>query len=71
MVDEEVLDYRIISATFEYDEYFYLLEIGKSTTAITLFEKTLRNYTFIFLILLLALAVIFVPFIRSSEEVKG
>ncbi len=59
IVDEEIIDYRIISATFEYDDYFYLLEIGKSTAAITLFEKTLRNYTFVFLILLLALAVIF------------
>lgn len=59
IVDEEIIDYRIISATFEYDEYFYLLEIGKSTAAITLFEKNLRNYTLIFLILLLVLAVIF------------
>ncbi len=59
IVDEEIIDYRIISATFEYDGYFYLLEIGKSTAAITLFENTLRKYTFVFLILLLALAVIF------------
>ena len=59
MVDDEILDYRIISATFEYDGYFYLLEIGKSTAAITLFEKTLRNYTFVFLIFLLIIAIIF------------
>lgn len=59
MVDDEIIDYRVISANFEYDSYFYLLEIGKSTEAITLFEKNLRNYTFVFLILLLALAVIF------------
>ena len=59
MVDDEILDYRIISANFEYDGYFYLLEIGKSTAAISLFEKNLRNYTFVFLILLLTLAVIF------------
>lgn len=59
IADEEIIDYRIISATFNYDGYFYLLEIGKSTEAITLFEKNLRNYTFIFLILLLTLAIIF------------
>lgn len=59
LVDGEVLDYRIISATFEYEEYFYLIEIGKSTSAITLFEKNLKKYTFIFLIFLLSLSVIF------------
>ncbi len=59
MVDEDILNYRIISATFEYDGYFYLLEIGKSTATIMLFEKNLKNYTFLFLIILLALSVIF------------
>jgi signal transduction histidine kinase len=59
IIDEEILNYRIISATFEYDGYFYLLEIGKSTAAIMLFEKNLKNYTFLFLIILLTLSIIF------------
>ena len=59
LVDGEVLDYRIISATFEYEDYFYLIEIGKSTSSITLFERNLKKYTFIFLIFLLSLSVVF------------
>lgn len=58
-IDDEIIDYRIISATFKYADYYYLIEIGKSTNTITLFEKNLRNYTFVFLIFLLSLSIIF------------
>jgi len=59
IIDNEIFDYRVISANFEYDHYYYLLEIGQSTAAITLFEKNLRNFTFIFLVLVLTLSIIF------------
>ncbi|MCP4552311.1 MAG: HAMP domain-containing histidine kinase [Bacteroidetes bacterium] len=58
IIDDEILNYRVISATFEYDSGTYLVEIGHSISSIINFEKELREFAFYLLILLLTLTII-------------
>lgn len=58
IIDDEILNYRVISATFEYDKVTYLVEIGHSISSIINFEKELRKFAFYLLILLLTFTII-------------
>ena len=57
-VEGEILDYRVISATIQYQEDYYLIEIGKSIVSILSFEKQLKKFAFYFLLILLTLTVL-------------
>jgi signal transduction histidine kinase len=54
-IEGEVMDYRVISATFETQGNYYLIEIGKSITSILNFQDHIRKFTLFFLIALLGI----------------
>lgn len=79
-IEGEIFDYRVISATFETDGEYYLIEIGKSLKSIIDFERLLRKFTFLFLMGLLSITVILDlltaqyllrPFGRIIERLKA
>jgi two-component system, OmpR family, sensor histidine kinase ArlS len=57
-IEGEIFDYRVISATFESDDDYYLIEIGKSLKSIMDFERLLHKSTFLFLMGLLLITVL-------------
>jgi signal transduction histidine kinase len=57
-IEGETFEYRVISATFESQGNFYLIEIGKSINTILAFQKLIRNFTFYFLLVLLAITIV-------------
>lgn len=57
-VEDEIFDFRVISATFEYGGNYYLIEIGQSLTSINDFQKHLKRFAFYFLIVLLTLTIL-------------
>jgi len=63
LVDSVVVDYRVLSYSFEQDGKYYLVEIGESIQTVYSFEKQLRRYAIVFMLLLLALTVFFEVFI--------
>lgn len=56
-IDDEIYDYRVISATFGIDNQVYLLEIGKSINTVISFEKKLKSFAFYLLLFLLTISV--------------
>jgi len=58
-IEGEIFEYRVISATFESKGSFYLIEIGKSINSIIAFQKLVRKFTFYFLLVLLAVTILF------------
>ena len=59
IIEEELYDYRVISAVIQYDEDYYLIEIGKSVNSILSFETKLNRFAFYLLLGLLTLTIIF------------
>ena len=59
IIEEELYDYRVISAVIQYDEDYYLIEIGKSVNSILSFEAKLNRFAFYLLLGLLTLTIIF------------
>jgi signal transduction histidine kinase len=53
-IEGEIFDYRVISATIESAGGYYLIEIGKSISSIVDFQRQVRKFTFLFLLVLLA-----------------
>jgi signal transduction histidine kinase len=58
-IDGEILDYRVLSYTFEQDGHYYLLEIARSIDTISESESTLRVFGF-FLSFIIVLITIFI-----------
>lgn len=58
IIEEEEFDYRVISASLQYGEDYYLIEIGKSISTIINFEKKLQSVTLYFLLVLLTLSIL-------------
>ncbi len=58
IIEEQEIDYRVISANLQYGEDYYLIEIGKSIATIINFEKELKNYAFYFLLILLSISIV-------------
>ncbi|MEX1241422.1 MAG: HAMP domain-containing sensor histidine kinase [Cyclobacteriaceae bacterium] len=52
MVDEEVVDYRVLSYTFTADGKQYLLEVARSLSTIQEIESTLRRFALITLVII-------------------
>lgn len=59
LIEDLNYDYRVISAVFQYEDKFYLIEIGKSINSIISFERNLKKFAFYFLIILLSLTIVF------------
>lgn len=58
IIEEEVVDYRVLSYSVIEDGNNYLIEIGKSISTIYHFEENLKRFTFIFLIVIISLTLI-------------
>lgn len=56
-IDEEIYEYRVISATFSIEDQVYLLEIGKSINTVISFEKKLKSFAFYLLLFLLTISI--------------
>ena len=78
-IEGEVTEYRVISATFESQGNYYLIEIGKSISSILELERQIKRFTFLFLLVLMALTTVFdlaivqyllLPFGRIIEKLK-
>lgn len=59
LIEDELYDYRVISAIIQFEDYFYLIEIGKSINSIISFENKLKKFAFYFLLILLSLTILF------------
>lgn len=65
IIDEELVDYRVLSYTIERNNDLYLIEIGKSISTIYRFQENLKRLAFWFLLLVISLTFIFdLSFIR-------
>jgi signal transduction histidine kinase len=54
-VEDEIVEYRVLSYSFAQDRKYYLLEIGRSTGSIGETERNFRNYAFYVLLVAVAL----------------
>jgi signal transduction histidine kinase len=79
-IEGEIFEYRVISATFESNGNYYLIEIGKSINNIVAFQKLVKKFTFFFLLVLMAVTILFEllttqyllrPFSRIIERLKA
>lgn len=59
IIEDELVDYRVLSYSIEENGNNYLIEIGKSISAILHFEHNLKRFAFIFLIFIITLTFIF------------
>ncbi len=59
IIEEELVDYRVLSYSIEENDNNYLIEIGKSISTIFHFEQNLKRFAFIFLIIIVTLTFIF------------
>lgn len=65
IIEDELVDYRVLSYSFHKGENHYLIEIGKSISTIYRFEDNLKRFAFLFLILVISLTFLFdIAFIR-------
>ncbi len=59
IIEDELVDYRVLSYSIEENNNNYLIEIGKSISVILRFEHNLKQFAFIFLIFIITLTFIF------------
>ena len=57
-IEGEIFEYRVISATFESQGDFYLIEIGKSINSMMHFQNLIRKFTLYFLLVLVAITIL-------------
>ncbi len=58
VIEEEIVDYRVLSYSIQENGNNYLIEIGKSISTIYRFQYNLKRFTFIFLIVIISLTFI-------------
>jgi signal transduction histidine kinase len=80
IIEEELVDYRVLSYSIEENENNYVIEIGKSISTIYRFEQNLKRLAFIFLIIIISLTFIFdlsfiqyllLPFEKIVKKLKS
>ncbi|MDA3952873.1 MAG: HAMP domain-containing sensor histidine kinase [Bacteroidales bacterium] len=80
IIEEEIVDYRVLSYSIVENDNNYLIEIGKSISTIYLFEHNLKRFTFIFLIIVISLTFILdlsfiqyllIPFEKIVKKLKS
>ena len=65
IIEDELVDYRVLSYSIQENGNNYLIEIGKSISTIIRFEENLKRLAFLFLIIVISLTFIFdLSFIR-------
>jgi len=79
IIEDELVDYRVLSYSIEENKNNYVIEIGKSISTIYQFEQNLKRLAFIFLIIIISLTFIFdlsfiqyllLPFERIVKKLK-
>lgn len=58
MVEDEIVNYRVLSHTFSQGQDQYLLEVGRSLSTIHEIESTLRKFAFYLLLIIIILTVL-------------
>ncbi len=59
IIEDDLVDYRVLSYSITDDQQNYLIEIGKSISTIYYFEENLKRLAFIFLIFIVSLTFLF------------
>ncbi|MFC2152614.1 histidine kinase dimerization/phospho-acceptor domain-containing protein, partial [Bacteroidota bacterium] len=59
IIEDELVDYRVLSYSIQENDNNYLIEIGKSISTIYHFEENLKRFAFIFLIIIISLTFLF------------
>lgn len=57
-IEGEIFEYRVISATFESQGDYFLIEIGKSINSLIELQSLIKKFTFYFLLVLVALTIL-------------
>lgn len=72
IIDEELVDYRVLSYSLEKSENNYLIEIGRSISTIIRFEEDMKRFAFLFLVIIILLTIIldlsFIQFLLNPFE---
>lgn len=72
IVEQDTIAYRVLSFTFQKNQKKYLLEIGKTTASINLYNDALQRFALYVLIILIALSIIIdLIFIRRLIKPLG
>lgn len=80
IIEDQVVDYRVLSYSIKRHDNNYLIEIGKSISTILRFEENLKRYAFLFLIIVITLTFLFdlsfirfllVPFNKIVDKLKA
>ncbi len=58
IIEDEMVDYRVLSYSYQYNHRFYLIEIGKSIATIMLFQKQMQQFVMIFMLIILVITII-------------
>ncbi len=58
IIEEEMVDYRVLSYSYQYNDEYYLIEIGKSIATIMLFQKQMQQFVMIFMLIILVITII-------------
>lgn len=69
IVENDTLAYRVLSFTFQKNKKNYLLEIGKTTASINLYNDALQRFALYVLIVLIALSII-IDLIFTRQLIK-
>jgi two-component system sensor histidine kinase ArlS len=79
-IEDEIVDYRVLSYTFQSGKQYYLLEVGKSLNRVELVQEYLRNLAWYLLVIVLLVTVIgdilftrflLNPFMQLELKLKG
>lgn len=69
IVEQDTIAYRVLSFTFQKNQKNYLLEIGKTTASISLYNDALQRFALYLLIILIALSII-IDLIFTRQLIK-
>ncbi len=58
IIEEDIVDYRVLSYSYKFNNEFYLIEIGKSISTIILFQKQLQRFAIVFMLIILIITII-------------
>ena len=80
IIEDDLVDYRVLSYSIEENGNNYVIEIGKSISTIYRFEQNLKQFAFIFLIVIISLTFILdlsfiqyllIPFDKIAKKLKS
>ena len=72
IIDNELVDYRVLSYSLEKSGNNYLIEIGRSISTIIRFEEDMKRFAFLFLVIIIFITIIldlsFIQFLLNPFE---